>query len=122
MHAPLKFKANVPTVFGKLLLRLLAVSCLRVLCTYCLLVIGDISVFPVSLNRNPNQLPYLYRAKNYRQFLFPLPHLYRTQNYRQRLFPLTLVILDAAVTGGGGGIVLGVVVAIDVSKINSIII
>ena len=35
---------------------------------------------------------------------------------------LTLVILDAAVTGGGGGIVLGVVVAIDVSKINSIII
>jgi hypothetical protein len=34
----------------------------------------------------------------------------------------TLVILDAAVTGGGGGIVVGVVVAIDVSKINSIII
>ncbi|MEG4940329.1 hypothetical protein [Microcoleus sp. F4-D5] len=34
----------------------------------------------------------------------------------------TLVILDGAVTGGGGGIVVGVVVAIDVSKINSIII
>jgi hypothetical protein len=34
----------------------------------------------------------------------------------------TLVILDAAVTGGGGGIVVGVVVALDVSKINSIII
>jgi hypothetical protein len=34
----------------------------------------------------------------------------------------TLVILDAAVTGGRGGIVLGVIVAIDVSKINSIII
>lgn len=87
-------------MFGKLLLLLLAVSCLRVLCTYCLLVIGDISVFPVSL----------YRACTEHKITASACSL------------LTLVILDAAVTGGGGGIVLGVVVAIEVSKINSIII
>jgi hypothetical protein len=56
MLAPLKFKAIVPTVFGKLLLLLLAASYLRVRCTYCLVVIGDISLFPAYLSPNPNQL------------------------------------------------------------------